>query len=161
MTNTDEAREFVEGVRDRFYVPPPMSVRQAVDGYVEHVGKQSGNAETIAFAKCALKPLVKARGDYLAANLSANALDAFLRDTEGRAMATRRSYWKCLMRFMAWLRRRGVLHKDIVAEYLRQRTAWTNRFPGVPVRAAGSSAGARRSCETRPRSRRTWRSAWR
>jgi integrase len=48
-------------------------------------------------------------------------MDAFLKATDGRAMATRRSYWKCLMRFMAWLRKRGVLHKDVAAEYLRQR----------------------------------------
>ena len=128
-TDEEAAREFVEGVKDRFYAPPPMSVMEAVEAFVQHVGRQSGNAETIAFAKCALKPLIKARGDYLAANLSTNALDAFLKDTAGRAMATRRSYWKCIVRFAEWLRRKGVLHKDIVAEYLRQRDRMDEPLP--------------------------------
>ncbi len=128
-TDEEEAREFVEGVKDRFYAPPPMTVQAAVEEYVKHIHRQSGNAETEAFAKCALKPLVKARGDHLAANLSANALAAFLRDIEGRAMATRRSYWKCLMRFMAWLRKRGVLHKDVAADYLRQRDRMDEPLP--------------------------------
>lgn len=129
LPDEDEAREFVEGVRDRFFAPPPQSVRQAVEAYVQHVDRQSGNPETVAFARCALKPLVKVRGDYLAANLSTNALDAFLKDTAGRAMATRRSYWKCIVRFAEWLRRKGVLHKDIVAEYLRQRDRMDEPLP--------------------------------
>ncbi len=127
--DADEANEFVNGVRDRFYAPPPMSVRDAVDAFVEHVDRQSGNPETVAFARCALKSLVKVRGDNLAANLSSNALDAFLKDTAGRAMATRRSYWKCLARFATWLRRRGMINKDIVAEYLRQRDRLDEPLP--------------------------------
>jgi len=127
--NENEAREHVEGARDRLAAPTVDTLNDAVGAFVKHIASDGGNASSVSFAKAALAPLVKAHGDATLKRFCGAWLDEYLTNTADRSMASRRSYWKAVVRFATWIRKRGMITRDVVAEALRERERQDKMLP--------------------------------
>lgn len=104
------------------------NVTNAVTAYQDVIKTRNSEA-TAAFAGAALLPLVTAHATLMVNRLQPSHVEQFLKAVEGKSMATQQSYWKILVRFEEWLRRRGLLDRDVVAQFLRRRERLDQQLP--------------------------------
>ena len=139
-----EAEDFTAGARARLVVRPPMTVREAVEAFVDRTRERRGNTDSEAFARSSLRPLADDCGGRLVARLAPHNLDAYLTSLQQRRirdkpmnMASIRSYTRAMLRFCTWLHSTSKTPRDVGADWLRQRE---KRDEPMPWRTA---AGAR------------------
>ena len=113
-----DARQAVEDARDELACPSTQTVKEAVEYYVGLVSDRSGSDRSAEFERGALAHLVGMDPDRLAGALTARDAAGFLAELDGKALATRRSYWKALGRFSRWLNRRNVCPRDFAADHV-------------------------------------------
>ena len=148
-TSRSEAEQAAEDARSMLESPDVVwTVAYAVAEYQKVVTSRN-SAATAAFAGFALSPLVAAHPDLLVARLGPSHLDQFLEAIESKSMATVQSYWKVLVRFEAWLRRRSLLDREVVAAFLRRRERLDQPLPWL------TKAGSRLLNHGRPQLRGT------
>ncbi len=113
-----ERQKAVEAIARGLQDTKDWTVPEAVDEWLEHLEKH-GVASSVVFARSALSPLVTRCKERMAAYLTAADLATYLDDTSAHSMATRRSYWLALTRFLKWLQGRDILRTDILAAHAK------------------------------------------
>lgn len=125
----EEAEKHVDAVRAALDAPNIDTVEEAVMEYVRATKKRTGRDETAEFVAAAMRPLTHVAGQKPVGNLTAADLEAALEHTASLAMATRRSYYRATVQALTWMYKRGLIHRDVPAEFDKSRGRRDERLP--------------------------------
>jgi integrase len=135
-TTEAQALDSLAGMRARLEAPEVKTVTATVDAYTESVAVNN-SAASATFEAAALASLVRLSGSLNANRLDVRHIEAAIAEMTksptrfgtAPSLATQRSYAKAVLRFCAYLKRRGLHPRDVGQDWQEMRARRDTPLP--------------------------------